>query len=179
MFRDVSDLVYGLDELNETINIIFQTLSPNSFTSHQKLRAALFKHPWSKMMAAIDPCVLPGRSFAWNRAMGSHYDTRGPRFDWTPIVAVEAPEGAYVVFHSLKEVLFFETGSILFLRGSEISHSILGGAWQHVPGQRVTITHFSHESVWNAKDVKYDWDSDSFASVKKDLGVQTVVELGK
>jgi hypothetical protein len=30
--------------------------------------------------------------------------------------------------------LYFRTGSIIFLRGSNIWHSVLGGTWQREPG---------------------------------------------
>ncbi|KAF9514800.1 hypothetical protein BS47DRAFT_1361511 [Hydnum rufescens UP504] len=114
----------------------------------------------TSMMASVDCCIFPGHSFAWNWTTGSHYDTCGPLFDWTPLVAVQAPHGAHLILHSLKEILFFETGAVIFLRGGE---------WQHQPGERVTITHFSHKSVWRAMGKVYDWESNSYCGLKEGL----------
>ena len=79
------------------------------------------------------------------------------------MVCLSGPEEASVVLEDLKEVLYFGPGTLLFIRGGEMYHAILGGKWQKADGVRVSIVHFSHGSVWDKMGLEFDWSSDAIS----------------
>lgn len=83
----------------------------------------------------------------------SHTDSRGPLGEWTPLIALGFSRGAKVRLAGIKEILLFDPGTIIFIRGGEIPHAI--EAWSG--GQRISIACFTHDVIWKEFGVEYPW----------------------
>lgn len=96
---------------------------------------------------------MQGRSFAFNRLTESHTDPKGPLGEWTPLVALGFSKGAKIRLAGIKEILCFEPGTIIFIRGGEIPHAI--EVWSG--GQRISIACFTHQNIWDHYGMEYPW----------------------
>lgn len=83
----------------------------------------------------------------------SHTDKRGPYGEWTPLIAFGFSKGAKLRLAGIQEILLFDPGTIIFIRGGEIPHAV--EAWNG--GQRISVACFTHEVIWREFGETYPW----------------------
>lgn len=148
------ELVHALQGLSIRTNSMLEFISPPTYYASQNLRGRLMeKYAWAKDLLENDPLLAQGRSIQFNRMTPSHTDKRGPHGEWTPLVALGFSKGAKIRLAGIKEILLFDPGTIIFIRGGEIPHAI--EAWSG--GQRISIACFTHEVIWREFDEIYPW----------------------
>lgn len=73
--------------------------------------------------------------------------------EWTPLVGLGFSTGVKLRLAGVKEIVPFDSGTIIFIRGGEIAHAI--EAWSG--GQRISIAIFTHRTIWEQFNVPYPW----------------------
>lgn len=115
-----------------------------------KFRVALqTKYPHAKAMDAIDGLMWEGRSLQYNRQTPLHPDSTDPPQAWVALVAFGRFTKGFLWIPRLNLLLFYGPGSIIFLRGHILPHEVLA----FEDGQRVSIAHFTHQSLWEEMDI--------------------------
>lgn len=148
------EVIHALDPIGARVNAILEFLAPEAFLASVELRSRIrIKYPWAQDLFTNDCLLMHGRSFAFNRQTNTHTDSRGPLGEWTPLVGLGFSVGVKLRLAGIKEILCFEPGTIIFLRGGEIPHSI--EAW--TGGQRVSIACFTHKNIWDEFCITYPW----------------------
>ena len=102
--------------------------------------------PFSKGLNAVDPLLLEGREILFNRKSGLHNDQSDPHLAWAILLALGNFKGGYIRVPALGLRARLEPGDAIFIRGRVLKHEI--EAWSG--GQRISIPHFTHTSVWRA-----------------------------
>lgn len=111
------------------------------------------KYDWAKDLLRDDPYLMHGRSYNFNRKTNSHTDKNGPFGEWTPMIASGRCRGVKIRLAGVKQIISFEPGTIVFIRGGEIPHAIEG--WSG--GQRISVACFTHRNIWQEFDMSYPW----------------------
>lgn len=162
------------------INSVLEACAPEAYKACCCLREKLGnKYPYAAARNSVDPLVLLGRSIAFNRCTSFHRDTRGPPGELTAMLCLAANPGmfysvygsqdtdvdimlgAHLILPGLKLCIEFTPGTVIILRGGEVEHGIMPGPWQTQDGIRLSVTHFTHESVWENLHMEYPWGSDA------------------
>lgn len=147
-------IVRGMETLSIRINTILRFLNPPLYKNSIQLRQSIIeKYDWAKDLLPADPLLMHGRSINFNRQTGSHTDKNGPLGEYTPLIGAGMSKGVKVRLAGIKEILSFEPGTIIFLRGGEIPHAV--EAWSG--GQRISIACFTHRYIWNEFGIPYPW----------------------
>jgi hypothetical protein len=144
-FSACEKLVHEIRLLSERINKALSLIDPTAYDAHVLLRQKLIeKFPFAKGRASIDPTLFQGRSVIYNRQTPNHLDGRDPTIGWTPLFVTGEFTGGGLRIRRLGLRMSFTPGTCIFLRGRVLPHEIevFGG------GQRVSIAHFCHQSVW-------------------------------
>lgn len=145
-FSACEKLVDEFRLVSHRLNAVLQHLDPPAFESHKALREAICReHPVAKAQLAIDPYLGLGRSVIFNRQTPNHIDRRDPAHGWTPIMAMGTEfEGGVMRVRALALRMWFGGGACVYIRGGVLHHEIE----EFSGGQRVSIAHFCHASVW-------------------------------
>jgi hypothetical protein len=96
-------------------------------------------------IASQDPLVYEGREILVNRQSLLHTDDQDPPWGYAILAAAGYHKGGFVRFPHLGLRVRFEPGDIIAVRGRVLPHEVEG--WT---GQRITIPHFTHSSMWRA-----------------------------
>jgi hypothetical protein len=104
------------------------------------------KYPHVKAWSAIDGLLWEGRSFQFNRQTPLHPDSTDPPKCWVALVALGHFKGGHLFIPRLNLRLWYEPGTIILLRGHILPHVVEA----FFDGQRISIAHFTHESLWDA-----------------------------
>lgn len=149
--RDISASMQGV---GICVNSILEFIAPPLFKSCKELKHLIMaKYNWAADLYREHDVLMQGQSFAFNRQTRSHTDCRGPLGEWTPLIGLGFSRGAKIRLAGIQEILSFEPGSIIFIRGGEIPHGI--EAWQG--GQRLSIACFTHQNIWDEFNLDYPW----------------------
>lgn len=147
-------VIHDLDPIGVRVNAILEFVGKEAFERSVQLRSEIIrKYEWAKDLLPNDRILTHGRSFAFNRQTESHTDPRGPIGEWTPLIALGFSRGVKIRLAGIKEILCFEPGTIIFLRGGEIPHAI--EAWSG--GQRISVACFTHQNIWDEFGLEYPW----------------------
>ncbi|KAJ8579255.1 hypothetical protein M405DRAFT_754724 [Rhizopogon salebrosus TDB-379] len=103
-----------------------------------------------RVLQSIDELSWEGRSVQYNRQTPLHPDSTDPPSAWVALVALGKFKGGSLFIPRLNLVLYYEPGTIIFIRGHILPHEVLA----FHDGQRVSIAHFTHESLWNEMKMK-------------------------
>lgn len=153
-FMAIRAAIRHLEGLSIQTNAILEALSPPAFKASQKVRQNLMDtYAWAEDLLRSDPLLAQGRSINYNRMTTSHTDRLGPDGEWTPMIALGFSSGAKVRLAGIQEILLFDPGTILFIRGGEIPHAV--EAWSG--GQRISIAIFTHDVIWREFGIRYPW----------------------
>lgn len=138
------DLVDALAGLSIRINLILQIADPQGYEQHVQLLDALKQKAYMRALTAIDKLLWVGRSLIFNRETPGHYDGRDMPQAWTPLVTLGNTTGGDLRLYDLQTDLFYEPGTIVFVRGGALKHGV-----QPFQGtQRIAIAHFIHWYTW-------------------------------
>jgi hypothetical protein len=137
--------------LSHRINETLKLLDPAAFESHVELAEKIKERlPHARARASIDPILFQGRSVIYNRQTPNHIDRRDPKLGWNPLTTAggDYTEG-WLRIRRLRLRMWFGGGACVFLRGAILHHEIepFGG------GQRISIAHFCHQSLWDEMGV--------------------------
>jgi hypothetical protein len=126
-------------------NELLRLLDPAQHAALEKLRDAVHaKYPHARAIYAIDPLLQEGRALMWNRQTPLHADRTDPLNAWVTLITLGEFTGGHLFIPCLNLRLLYEPGAIVMLRGHRLPHVV--EAWEG--GQRVSIVHFTHESLW-------------------------------
>jgi hypothetical protein len=104
------------------------------------------KFPHIKAWSVINGLLWEGRSLQFNQQTPLHPDSTDPPSYWVALVALgEFTKGQLFIPRS-NLWLWYEPGTIILLRGHILPHEVE----EFFGGQRVSIVHFTHESLWKA-----------------------------
>jgi len=128
------------------INAILKNIDPRQYEALQALRKAVHqKYAFAQALDSIDPLLFEGRAIMWNRQTRLHGDTTDPIRAWVALFVLGKFQKGFLFFPRLNLRLSYEPGTIVYLRGHILPHEV--EAW--VGGQRVSVVHFTHQSVWD------------------------------
>lgn len=153
-FAAARELIHGLKGVTIRINHILHLINPPLHSASLKLHSDIVEaYDWAKDLFPNDPLLFHGQSIAFNRQTPSHTDSRGPMGEWTPLVGLGFSSGVKLRLAGVKEIIPFDSGTIIFIRGGEMAHAI--EAWSG--GQRISIAIFTHKTIWEQFKVQYPW----------------------
>jgi len=143
-------LVDEIALLSERLNEALKCLDPEAYRSHLALAEKLRDiHPHARARATIDPLLFQGRSVIFNRQTPNHVDRKDPKLGWNPLTTAGGYTEGRLRIRRLGLRMWFGGGACVFLRGAILHHEIepFDG------GQRISIAHFCHSSLWAEMDV--------------------------
>lgn len=153
-FSEGRRIIHGINGIGIRVNAILKYINPPLHQSSLLLRDKIIaRYDWAKDLLQSDKILFQGRSIAFNCQTQPHTDRQGPLGEWTPLIALGFSVGVKLRLAGIKEILPFEPGTIIFIRGGELSHSV--EAW--AGGQRIAIAVFTHKTIWEQFDVPYPW----------------------
>ncbi|KAF8220967.1 hypothetical protein L208DRAFT_1382457 [Tricholoma matsutake] len=123
--------VSGMAVLSNGINAILEYVDKVQYDSLCCLMEAMSKdNPMVKMMLSIDPLVMEGCAIMYNHQTPEHSDTKDPLPAWAVMITF----GKFVVGGC----------DVIVIRGRLLPHEV--EEWGL--GQRISIAHFTHKSLW-------------------------------
>jgi hypothetical protein len=168
-FNFAMSLRNELEESNMMINTVLSYLDPPQHKALVELREMVHKkYPAAKALDSIDPLLMEGRGIMYNRQTRYHADTSDPPTAWTALLVFGhftgghllikylklrlsyEPGKSYIKFIQLLIILLYIIGTLIFLRGHILPHEVEG--WNG--GQRISIVHFTHQSLWDQFNMK-------------------------
>ncbi|KAG1802586.1 hypothetical protein EV424DRAFT_1351688 [Suillus variegatus] len=128
-----TQLVSDLELLNLRVNALLEFVDPPQFLAMTKFAVALRnKYVHVKAWSVIDGLL-------WE-------DSTDPPQCWVALVALGTFKGGHLFIPRLNLRLWYEPGTIILLCGHILPHVVEA----FFDGQRVSIAHFTHESLWKA-----------------------------
>ena len=145
-FSRTAELYRKFDFLSKKINETTQLVDPKFFDAftqlHQKAKA---KHPSLAAWSGVDPFLFEERELLLNRISGRHRDSQDPKLAYAGLYAAgNFTSGGHLFFPQLNLRVRLLPGDFVLLRGRVLEHQI--EAWEG--GQRISIPHFTHTSLW-------------------------------
>lgn len=138
-----------LDEMalvSTRINYGLSLIDEPHFAAHQALQKAVHEaYPHARALNAVDPLIMEGRAIMWNRQTPLHPDRLDPVQSWAVLLVSGEFKGGHLFIPKLRLRLRYLPGDMIFLRGCILPHEV--ESWEG--GQRVSIAHFTHQSLWN------------------------------
>lgn len=151
-FSLATQLVSNLKLLNTRLNALLQFLDPAQFMAMERFAEAIRqKFPHVKAWSAIDGLLWEGRSLQFNRQTPLHPDSTDPPNCWVALVSLGEFTKGQLFTPRLNLRLWYEPGTIILLRGHILPHEVE----EFFGGQRVSIAHFTHESLWKALGLSF------------------------
>jgi hypothetical protein len=137
--------------MNMKLRTIVEVFSP---TQHKAIKALMDKvsekYSHAKALSALDPMYIEGKAIMFNRQTPEHKDRQDPINSWALLLCLGSfATGGCLVIPKLKLRMRFLPGDVILLRGRVLEHYV--EAWG--TGQRISIAHFTHESLWKEFDM--------------------------
>lgn len=107
------------------------------------------KYPHARALAALDPLQMEGRAIMFNRKTPVHPDRQDPHRSWALLVTLGQCCGGKMYIPRLNLRLRYDPGDLVAVRGKPLPHGV--EAWSG--GQRISIAHFTHQSLWDEFDL--------------------------
>lgn len=142
-FSKIQRLVAALQGLAIRLNKVLEIIDFEMHKMHQELREAMLKDLVDRILTTHDLLLWVGRSIIFNRATPYHTDKRDNPWDWTPLITLGTSKGGDLCLPRLKTKLFYEPGTVVFVRGGAVEHGV-----ESFTGQRIAIAHFIHKEAW-------------------------------
>jgi len=146
-FSQSMQLIEDLAFLSHGINAALQAVDPKQFEALVCLRDAVHvKYPYARALATLDPLVMEGRAIMFNRQTPCHLDRLDPLRGWAAMITVGLfDKGGTLWIPRLRLRIRYLPGDVILIRGRILPHEV--EAWSG--GQRISIAHFTHMSLWN------------------------------
>jgi hypothetical protein len=146
--NNTCQIVRDLEILSHRINACLEFADPEHYADAVALRNLIRKVAASyDVLAESDVLVYEGREILFNRMSGLHVDIQDPHLGWAILAALGSHKGGHIYFPHLGLRVRLEPGDIILLRGRVIPHQV-----EEWDGQRISIPHFTHSSMWRALD---------------------------
>lgn len=140
-----STITRRLAVVSARVNAVLRYGDPAHYVEARRLRETMQKLiPSYNNLSAEDILVYEGREILYNRCSGLHTDSRDPQKGYAILTAFGNFKGGYVRIPHLGLRIRLEPGDAIALRGWVMPHQI--EQWDE--GQRISIPHFTHSSVW-------------------------------
>jgi hypothetical protein len=140
------ELARVLQILSHRMNACLEYVDPEHYAEAMALRNLIRKCRASyDTLAHSDVLVYEGREILYNRQSGLHTDSQDPELSWALLSALGEHKGGHLFLPHLGLRVRLEPGDVIMLRGRVIPHEI-----EEWVGQRITIPHFTHSSMWRA-----------------------------
>ena len=146
VFAQTAELYRQFSLLSEKINEAIRVVDPEFFAALTELhKVSMAKHASLAAWSSVDCLLLEGRELLFNRRSGRHQDSQDPQLAYAGLYAAgNFKSGGYLYFHELNLQVRLLPGDFVLLRGRVLEHEI--EAWEG--GQRISIPHFMHTSLW-------------------------------
>ncbi|KAF9506095.1 hypothetical protein BS47DRAFT_1305675 [Hydnum rufescens UP504] len=158
-YKNSQNVIANIDVLNRSATSALKFFAPDSYKGHTKLIDTIHSNPqykWAEAMAVNDHCVLSRRGISFNRQTPQHTDPLVPPGEWTLISSVgQHTVGGDFVLPTLGVVIPFLPPTHIWTRGGEAEHYIRPFSG----GQRISITHFTHSTVWDHFGIPFPWST--------------------
>lgn len=126
-FVEAHWIVWALNGLRIRINTILKFLNSPLYDSSLRLQDQIIKrHDWAKDLLWDDKILFYGHSITFNHKTPSYTNRWGPLGEWTPLIGLGFSVGVKLHLASVKEILPFDLGMIIFIQGGEMAHAIEG-----------------------------------------------------
>lgn len=133
-----------LEIVSYMVNAFLEHADPEHYKEALELRDLIREARSSyDVLADWDVLVYEGREILYNRKSGLHTDSQDPHLSWAILVAAGSHSGGHVHLPHLGLRIRLEPGDMIAIRGRVIPHEIED--WE---GQRISIPHFTHSSLW-------------------------------
>jgi len=140
------EVVVDLQILSHRMNACLEYGDPDHYAEAITIRNTTRKQRASHdALSHSDVLVYEGREILYNRQSGLHTDSQDPELSWAVLSALGEHKGGHVFLPNLGLRVRLEPGDIIMLRGRVIPHEI-----EEWVGQRITVPHFTHSSMWRA-----------------------------
>lgn len=141
-------LLHDLSYLSIAVNESYHQIDPQQFKSLEKLRhLAEMQHPYLRGMSTYDPLIAEGRAIMYNRQTPNHPDRNDPLKSWACMVTLgHFTQGGELYIERLNLVIRYLPGDMIWVRGRILPHEV----WEWNDGQRISIAHFTHETLWRS-----------------------------
>jgi hypothetical protein len=145
-FTRTAELYRKFHHLSTMINKTIQLVDPRFFNALTQLyKKATKEYAFLAAWGAVDPLLLEGREILLNRISGPHRDQQDPKLGYAGLFAAGSfTSGGSLFFSQLNLRVRLLPGDFVLLRGRVLEHEI--EAWEG--GQRISIPHFTHTSLW-------------------------------
>ncbi|KAJ7823111.1 hypothetical protein B0H13DRAFT_1919781 [Mycena leptocephala] len=123
------NLIHQLRLVSIRVNAMLKYADPVHFVECQQLRKeAETRHYFLQVIGADNPLQMEGRELMYNRQTPLHPDKSDHKNGWAVLVIVGP----------------FKDGTMIMVRGKILPHEVEAFS----DGQRITIAHFTHRSMW-------------------------------
>jgi hypothetical protein len=144
-------LAKDLHLLSHQINTAIGLLDPPYYEKLVRLRQKMNDNSsYLRALNSLDPLMVEGREFLFNRCIGLHTDKSDPQLGWAILIALGDFKGGHVSIPQVGLRVRLEPGDAVMIRGRVLEHEI--EPWEG--GQRISIPHFTHTSLWEAFEMK-------------------------
>ncbi len=144
-FKGLQLFIKGTNIISQKINDFLSLLDPAFHRGLKNLKEFTLRFPAVKIFADVDSLLMGGRSLIFNRETPLHFDNRDLLTGWQVIIAGgDFATGGAVHIPKLRLRLRLFPGDMVAIRGRVLDHEI--EPWDG--GQRISLVHFTHESVW-------------------------------
>lgn len=140
------------------VNEAIKLSDPYFYAKAIEVRSKVEKqYPITRAYGINDPLVVEGREILFNRQSGLHTNPHDPPRGFAGLLALGDFVGGDLYLPSLRVRLRLEPGDLALIRGRILPHSIL--SWT---GQRISMPHFTHSSVWRDVEMYNHVNAESF-----------------
>jgi hypothetical protein len=145
-FARTSQLYRELELLSKKVNEAIRLIDPVFFDALMQLQeVATGKHASLAAWTSVDPLLFEGRELLFNRISGRHRDKQDPKLGYAGLYAAgNFKTGGQIFFPELRLRVRLLPGDFVLVRGRVLVHEVEGFGG----GQRISIPHFTHTSLW-------------------------------
>jgi len=148
-FSTTTTAVAEMKSLSLVVNAVLEKIDKNQFEALKSLHTKICRrYPLVQAMSSIDPLIMEGRAIMYNRKTPSHTDRLDPFRAWATMITFgNFTEGGECYIDRLRLRIRYLPGDAIIIRGRILPHEV--EEWG--PGQRISIAHFTHTSLWNSE----------------------------
>jgi hypothetical protein len=144
-FKEYMTLLGELGLVSHRCNEALRLMDPKHYAHAVELRRRVeAEYPFARALGAVDPLVYEGQEILYNVQSPTHTDGSDPQRGWALIYCAGDHEGGYLYMPHLGLRVRMRPGDMVKVRGRVIKHCVED--WSG--GQRISIPHFTHSSVW-------------------------------
>ena len=150
-FSTTTTAVAEMQSLSLLVNTLLEKIDPSQFEALKTLHTKICRrYPAVQAMSSIDPLLMEGRAIMFNRKTPPHTDSLDPLRAWATMITFgNFTQGGECYIKRLRLRIRYLPGDAIIIRGRILEHEV--EEWG--PGQRISIAHFTHSSLWTSEDM--------------------------